>query len=151
MTETKPTWIYRVTLTDQERPDLDRMTRTGKAVAKLAKARVLLLADEEEGPEWSDRRIVEAVGLGMTKVCRVRERIVEEGMEAAVNRRPPDRVYARKLGGRAEPQLVKLACSKPPQGRAAWTLRLLTDQMVVLGHVDTVSSEMGGRREKKLN
>ena len=132
-----------MTLTAEERVELDRMTRTGKAAAaKLAKARVLLLADEAEGgPAWSDRRIVEAVGLGMTTVCRVRERFVEQGMEAAINRQPSSRVYARKLDGRAEAQLVKLACSKPPEGRSAWTLRLLADQMVVLGHVDTVSYE----------
>lgn len=143
MTEAKPTKIYHVTLTPEERADLDRMTRTGKtAAAKLAKARVLLLADEARGgPAWSDGKIIEAVGLGTTTVCRVRQRFVEEGVDAAINRRPPDRVYARKMDGRAEAHLVKLACSKPPQGRAAWTLRLLADQMVSLGHVDTVSYE----------
>ena len=110
-----------MTLTAEERAELDRMTRTGKAAAaKLAKARVLLLADEAEGgPAWSDRRIVEAVGLGMTTVCRVRERFVEQGVEAAINRKASDRVYARKLDGRAEARLIKLACSKPPQGRSA--------------------------------
>ena len=143
MTETKTTKKYHVTLTTEERVELDRITRTGKqAAAKVAKARVLLLADEAQGgPGWSDGRIVEAVGLGMTAVCRVRERFVEEGVEAAINRKPPDRVYTRKLDGRAEAHLVTLACSKPPQGRAAWTLRLLADQMVSLGHVDTVSYE----------
>ena len=143
MTEAKPTKIYHVTLTAEERVELDRITRTGKgAAAKLAKARVLLLADEAEGgPAWSDRRIVEAVGLGMTTVCRVRERFVEQGVEAAINRKPSDRVYARKLDGRAEAQLVKLACSKPPDGRARWTLRLLADRIVSLKHVDAVSYE----------
>ena len=143
MTEAKPTKIYHVTLTAEERTELNRMTRTGKAAAaKLAKARVLLLADEAEGgPAWSDRKIIEAVGLGMTAVCRVRQRFVEDGLEAAINRRPPERVYARKLDGRAKAHLVKLACSKPPEGRATWTLRLLADQMVSLGYVDTVSYE----------
>jgi hypothetical protein len=61
---------------------------------------------------------VEAVGSGMTTVYRGRERFVEQGVEAAINRRPSDRVYARKVDGRAEAQLVKLACSKPPQGRS---------------------------------
>ena len=143
MTEQKPTKVYHVTLTPEERAELERMTRVGTAAAaKLAKARVLLLADEAEGgPAWSDGRVVEALGVSKNTVCRVRERFVEEGVEAAITRKPPARAYARKLDGRGEARLVALACSAPPQGRAKWTLQLLADRMVALGHADALSYE----------
>lgn len=143
MTEQKPTKVYHVTLTPEERAELERMTRVGTgAAAKLAKARVLLLADEAEGgPAWSDGRIVEALGVSKNTVCRARERFVEEGVAAAITRKPPARTYARKLDGRGEARLVALACSAPPDGRAKWTLQLLADRMVVLGHADALSYE----------
>ena len=134
---------YHVTLTPEERADLDRMIRTGKAAAaKLAHARVLLLADEAPGsPARSDGQIVEAVGVSKNTVCRVRERFVEQGLAAALVRKPAARVYARKLDGRGEAHLVALACSDPPAGRADWTLQLLADRMVAMGHVDRLSYE----------
>ncbi len=96
------------------------------------------------------RRIVRAaVGLGKTAVCGVRERFVERGLEAALSRKPPDRAYARKLDGRAEAHLVALACSEPPDGRATWTMQLLADRMVTLGHVDAVSDETVRQTLKK--
>ena len=151
MTETKPTKKYRVTLTADERADLERLTRTGTAAAaKLAHARVLLLADEGEGgPGWSDADVRAAVGLGKTAVCGIRERFVERGLEAALCRKPPDRAYARKLDGRAEAHLVALACAEPPDGRATWTMQLLADRLVTLGHVDAVSDETVRQTLKK--
>ena len=146
-TATKPTKVYHVTLTPEERAELERMTRVGTgAAAKLAKARVLLLADEAEGgPGWSDGRIVEAVGVSKNTVCRARERFVEEGVEAAIARKPPARTYARKLDGRGEARLAALACSGPPEGRAKWTLQLLADRMVAL----RCRTRRSGRRLKK--
>ena len=134
---------YRVTLTPVERADLERMTRTGKAAAtKLTHARILLLADQSpDGPARSDGQIVEALGVSKNTVCRVRERLVEQGFEAALVRKPAARTYARKLDGRGEAHLVALACSKPPAGRSDWTLQLLADQMVAMGHADTLSYE----------
>ncbi len=134
---------YRVTLTPMERADLERMTRIGKAAAtKLTHARILLLADETPcGAGRSDGQIIEALGVSKNTVCRVRERFVEQGLESALVRKPAARTYARKLDGRGEAHLIALACSKPPAGRADWTLRLLADQMVALGNVDTLSYE----------
>jgi hypothetical protein len=142
---------YRVTLTPAERAELDRMTRTGKgAASKLAHARVLLLADQAEGgPARSDGQVAEALGVSKNTVCRVRERFVEQGLEAALARKPTSRVYARKLDGRGEAHLVALACSPPPAGRADWTMRLLAGQMVVMGHADELSSETVRRVLKK--
>jgi hypothetical protein len=80
----------------------------------------------------------------------VRRRFVEEGTEAAIVPRPATRVYARKLDGAAEARLVKLACSAPPEGRRRWTLALLADRMVVLGHAeDGLSYETVRRVLKK--
>ncbi len=135
--------IYRVTLLDEERAELERMVRTGKAAAaKLAHARILLLADEAAaGPGRSDGQIIEALGVSKNTVCRVRERFVEQGFESALVREPAARTYARKLDGRGEAHLVAPACSDPPAGRKDWTMRLLADRMVAMGHVDTLSYE----------
>jgi hypothetical protein len=134
---------YRVTLTPEERADLERMTRTGEAAAiKLTHARILLLADETSGGlARSDGQIIEALGVSKNTVCRVRERFVEQGFEAALVRKPTARMYARKLDGRGEAHLVALACSDPPAGRADWTLQLLADKLVAMGHADELSYE----------
>ena len=127
---------YHVTLTPEERCELERMVSAGKAAArKLTHARILLKADEAEGgPGWTDEQIAEALDVGLSTVWRVRRQFVEEGLEAALAPRPSARVYARKLDGAGEARLVKLACSTPPEGRKRWTLQLLADRMVVLGH-----------------
>ncbi len=134
---------YRVTLTAEERVELERMIRVGKsAAAKLTHARILLLADESPGgPGRSDGQVIEALGASKNTICRVRERFVEQGFEAALVRKPAARIYARKLDGRGEAHLVVLACSGPPAGRSSWTLQLLADRMVTLGHVDALSDE----------
>jgi transposase len=135
--------FYHVTLTPAERAELDRLIRVGKGAAiKLAKARILLAADEAEGgPAQSDTQIMASLRVSKNTVCRTRERLVEEGIEAALNRKPSTQLHTRKLDGRAEAHLVAMACAKPPQGRARWTLRLLADQMVAADHVDSLSYE----------
>jgi transposase len=134
---------YRVTLTPEERAELEQMIRTGKSAAtKLTHARILLQSDQSEGgPGRSDGQIIEALGVSKNSICRVRERFVEEGFEAALVRKPSIRIYARKLDGRGEAHLIALACSDPPPGRADWTLQLLADKMVAMGHVDSLSYE----------
>jgi hypothetical protein len=134
---------YRVTLTAEERDELDRMISRGKADArKLAHARVLLLADASEaGPGWSDAAISEAVRVSVRTIERVRQRFVEEDLSAALLRKPSPRVYARKLDGAQEARLIALACSDPPAGKKRWTLRLLAEQMVALEIVSDLSHE----------
>jgi transposase len=135
---------YKVTLTAEERNSLQGLIAAGKASAqKLAHARILLKADAAPGgPAWTDARIAEAVEVNVTTVERVRERFVEQGLDAALARQKQARPSReRKLDGRAEARLVALACSDPPAGRARWTLRLLADQLVELEVVDTVSTE----------
>lgn len=144
---------YRVTLTEQERQDLTKLVSAGKGAAKkLRRARLLLLADEAEGgAAKSDPEIVDALGCGRATVERVRKQFVEEGLEQALQPPPRRRVYERRLDGRAEAHLVALACSAPPAGRARWTLRLLSDRMVELEHVEALSHETVRRTLKKTN
>ena len=142
---------YRVTLTGEEREALGHMISRGKAAArKLAQARVLLQADASEGgPDWTDTRIAEAVRVSVSTIGRVRQRFVEEGLEAALTPRPSSRVYARKLDGEQEAKLVALACSGPPAGKKRWTLRLLAERMVELAVVPELSHETVRQTLKK--
>jgi transposase len=135
---------YLVTLTAEERQALQGLIATGTAAAqKLAHARVLLKADQADGgPAWPDARIAEAVEVSVATVERVRERFVERGFDAALVRKAPGRLSRpRKLDGAAEARLVALACAAPPDGRAAWTLKLLAGRLVELQVVDAVSHE----------
>lgn len=135
---------YKVTLTAEERNSLQDLIAAGKAAAqKLTHARILLKADATPGgPAWTDGRIAEAVEVNVATVERVRQRFVEQGLDAALSRKPQDRPSRqRKLDGRAEARLIALACAEPPEGRACWTLRLLADRLVELEVVDTVSTE----------
>jgi Homeodomain-like domain len=79
----------------------------------------------------------------------VRKQYVQEGLEAALNRRLPNREYQLKLDGEQEARLVALACSEPPQGQARWSLRLLADKLVELEVVEEVSYQTVRRILKK--
>jgi transposase len=142
---------YIVTRREVERQTLQAMLSRGKAAArKLMHARILLKADAGPGgPGWSDDAIAEGLEVGRATVERVRKEFVEEGFEAALERRKPRREYERALDGDAEAHLLALACSQAPQGRSRWTLRLLADQMVQLAYVDKVSKDTVSRVLKK--
>ena len=142
---------YIVTLTDEERRMLQEMLSRGKAAArKLTHARILLKADAADGgPNWNDERIAEGLEVGRATVERVRKEFVEEGLEAALERRKPRRVYLRKLDSDGEAHLVALACGKPPEGRSRWTLQLLADRMVELQYVEEISYQTVRRTLKK--
>jgi transposase len=143
---------YLVTLTPEEREQLAGLLSAGKRSAlTLARARILLKADQADGgPAWPDGRIAEALDCGLRTVERVRQRFVERGLPGALGRKPQDRPSReRKLDGRAEARLIALACSRPPDGRAAWTLQLLADQLVELRVVDSVCDETVRRVLKK--
>jgi hypothetical protein len=119
------------------------MLGRGEALARrLTHARILLKANQGEGgPGWSDAAIAAALEIHPDTVARVRRAYVSGGLEAALARKTPDRVYARTLDGVAEAHLVALACTQPPAGRERWTLRLLANELVRLEVVPTVSHE----------
>lgn len=145
---------YKVMLDAEERAYLLGLIGAGKASAlKLARARILLKADAgPEGPAWPDASIAEAVEVDVTTVERIRQRCVEQGLEAALQRKTQDHPSRRrKLDGAGEARLVALACSEPPHGRAAWTLQLLADRLVELRVVDAIADETVRQVLKKTN
>lgn len=129
----------RVDLTDEERDALKGLLSKGKAAARrIAHARILLLADAGQG----DDAIAAAVAVSTRTVNRVRKRLVTEGLDAAMGPKPqPPRPDKVKIKGDVEQQLVRVACSDPPEGRCHWTLQLLADELVALGLVKKVSTE----------
>jgi transposase len=134
---------YAVDLTEAERARLRTLIGRGAAPARaLTHARILLKANQGEGgPAWTDAAIAGALEVHPATVARVRRAYVEDGLEAALARKAPDRVYARKLDGAQEARLVAVACGAPPEGRERWTLRLLADELVRLEVVAAVSHE----------
>jgi transposase len=135
---------YRVTLTTAERESLTGLIATGKAAAKkLTHARILLKADQADGsPGWIDGQIAEALEVSVATVERVRQRFVEQGLEASLGRKKQDKPSReRKLDGAAEARLIALACSTVPKGRLTWTLQMLADKLVELKVVDSICPE----------
>ncbi len=147
---------YVVRLSAEERAELKGSIKRGKQVAarKRLHAQALLKADEGEfGPSWTDARIAEAYDIAPGTVKSVRQRLVEEGLDSALNRKkqknPP---RPRKLDGAAEARLIATVQGPPPEGRSRWTLRLLSDRIVELGICDEpVSHSAIGRVLKKTS
>ena len=143
---------YVVRLSGEERERLKPLIRKGKSPARrLVKARILLKADvSEAGEGWSDSRIIKALETSPSMVYRVRKQLMEEGFEAVLSRKQrATPAIARIFDGEKEAKLIALACSKPPKGRARWTLRLLENKVVELGIVDRASDSTIGRTLKK--
>jgi len=140
----QPRKRYKVTWTAQERQQLQNLSAAGQTTArKLTHARIRLKADAADGgPAWTDQRIAETLEVTIATGERLRQRFVEHGFEATLGRKAQDRPSReRKLDGRAQARLIAVACSTPPEGRKAWTLRLLAEWLVELEVVDTISHE----------
>ena len=143
---------YVVDLSMEERERLRDVITKGKASAKaILKARILLKADQgEDGENWTDERICEALETNITMVSRVRAKFVNEGLDAVLARKkrekpPIDPIFA----GKAQAQLIALACSEPPPGYARWSIRLLADKVVEMNIVDHAHFNTVGRALKK--
>jgi len=145
---------YKVALTAQERTDLEEISSKGKRAARtVIYARALLLLDAGEfGPKWTVIKVAEALGVTTRSLEHVKKRFVEQGVTAAIERKkritPPRKI---KFGGEFEAQLIALACSEAPEGRARWTVRLLAEKMVELELVPSVSPMTVCNTLKKLN
>ena len=136
--------LYVVRLSEEERSELTKLVKTGRAPAyRRRHAEILLQANQgQHGPALYVRQIVEKLDVARQTVEKVRKRCVEEGLEAALGRRQRSRDRAPVLDGeRAEAQLVAIACSEPPGGRARWTLHLLVDELKRRKIVHTISHE----------
>jgi transposase len=141
---------YIVRLSDEERHLLQQLV-VGPRVArdKALRARMLLKADID-GPHWSDGQIADAFDVGVSTIHRLRQRMVEAGLEAALTRHPPARTKPRKLDGAQEARLVAIACSQAPQGRASWTLQWLAEKLVELEVIDAIGRETVRKTLKKM-
>jgi len=142
---------YVVRLTEDERQALEGLL-SGKRVAadRALRARILLKADVD-GDSWSDTEIADALDVGVSTVHRLRQRLVEDGLEAALSRRPTSSKRPRKLDGAQEARLIAVTCGPAPEGRARWTLRLLADKLVELEVVDSIGRETVRQTLKKTS
>jgi len=142
---------HRVKLTADERRELQQLVRAGRAAGwKLRRAQALLKCDEGAGgPAWADERIAQAFDVTTRSLENWRRQAVERGPLSLLERQAQDRSMFRKLDGAGEARLVKLACSKPPDGRSHWSLRLLADELVALEVVDSIGHECVRQTLKK--
>lgn len=144
---------YKVTLSKEERDDLMTIINKGSHTSqKFRTAYILLNCDEGKYSEKVTNEVMSKVlKVGMRTIDRVKKRFVEEGFDSILERKPTTRVYDRKADGDVEAHLIALCCSDPPTGFTRWTLRLLSEKMVELSYVDSISHETVRRVLKKMN
>jgi transposase len=141
---------YVVELTDEERHKLKEIISKNKASRyTIVNAYILLRSDVACG--WTYEEVAKAYDVSTKKVEFVRKRFVEEGLEAALSRKPVTNAHRRKMTGEEEAHLIALCCRQAPEGYATWTLWMLADKMVELDIVDSVSHETVRRTLKKTN
>jgi hypothetical protein len=147
----KPNIKYRVTLTEKERDVLARLIQKGKTAGyRIRHAQILLALDEIPSNEhWTDEKIGIAYGVKQRAVGVLRKRFVEEGFEAALERKKREVPSRIKIDGEAEAQIIALTCSQPPEGRSRWTLKLLANKVVEMGILDSISDHGIGNLLKK--
>lgn len=143
---------YIVRLTVQERRELEDLVKKGKNQAYRIKHANILLAVDADGPNWPDHQVSEAYKCHQNTVVNVRQRFVEQGFQAALERKR-QQVSSRQLilDGEGEARLLTIACSSPPKGRAKWTMQMLADELVALKVVDCISGQTVWRTLKKTN
>lgn len=144
---------HHVTLSPEQREELLDLIGSGSAHARtLSHARILLHADRAQpGGAWCDQEIADALHVGTATVERVRKKFAQDGLEAALYRKPQPKRGPDKMDGVAEAHLIALTCSAPPDGHDRWTLRLLAQGMVEAGYVDSLSHETVRQTLKKTN
>ena len=145
---------YVATLTEGERNELEAIKNRGKHTArKVINALILLKCDKGEfqTKQYSDPEIESMLEVSNPRIWRVKKAFVEDGLEIALNGKKGSRIYKRRLDGDGEAHLIALSCSKPPEGRSQWSVRLLADTMVELKYVDKISPATVCRTLKKMN
>jgi transposase len=141
---------YKVELNDEQRERLEKISSTGTYPARqLKRAQILLKSDQKIN--WSYQQISVAFDVSDVTIAKVRKAFKEQGLEAALQRKKPDREYEQIVDGEAEAHLIAMACSQPPEGQARWTLRLLQSEMIKRSYVDEVSHETIRAALKKTN
>lgn len=145
---------YVVTLTKEERDTLEALSSKGKHSSQaVLNALILLACDEGEHQTQrsTNEELSRVLNISMRKIDRVKSRFVLEGLDEALTKKKPDRIYDKKTDGDFEARLIALSCSEPPEGYSRWSLRLLADKMVELEYVDTISHEAVRQVLKKTN
>jgi len=134
---------YFVQLTTAERIELKEFVSCGEASAReIRRAYILLKSDGgPEGPNWNYKQICDAFEVSSLTVYNVRKNFSEGGLQRAIFRKKPDRVYERRLDGEDEARLIAIACSEAPEGYERWSLRLLKNRMIQLEIVENISHE----------
>ena len=148
-----PNAKLKVHLSAEQRDELESICRRQSvAAAKVRRARILLLADEDHPdgrrPDW---QIAETVGLSEKQVGRIRKQFVREGDETLERKQRRDAGVPKRLDGKAEAILVTLCCNEPPGGHSRWTLQLLCDELGRLQVVESVCRETVRKCLKKTN
>ena len=144
---------YRVTLTDDERQELEEITRKGSRNAQVFRnALVLLNCDENNTARLKkDSDIAGILGITERTIENIRKKFVIDGFEIVLTGKPSKRVYLNKVDGDIEAHIIALSCSEPPEGFARWSLRMLADKAVELEYIDEISHETVRRVLKKTN
>lgn len=143
---------YKVELNEEQKQNLENITSSGTYPARqIKRAQILLKSDTKVN--WTYEQISAAFDVSEVTIAKVRKTFVEQGLEAALHRKKPDREYEHALDGDAEAHLIALACSEPPAGREHWSLRLLQNRFVKLRYADNISHETIRRvlKKKKLS
>jgi len=147
--------FYKVTLTEDERTSLISLTKNGKhSSRKILRALILLNCDHgefNESPRRTNLETAKFLKVGESMVERIKKRFVETGLESALEDKPADREYIRKVDGDLEAHIIALSCSEAPEGFSRWSLRMLADKAVELEYVDSISHEAVRQVLKKTN
>jgi len=145
---------YIVTLSEDERKKLKELTAKGKQRSQtILNALILLGCDtgEFQKEHSTNEEMSRVLNVSMRKIDRLKKRFVEEGFDAALDRKKGTRIYVKKTDGDFEAHLIALSCSQPPDGFVRWSLRLLADKVVELQYIDNISHESVRRILKKRN
>jgi len=147
---------YKVTLSKTEREELLSITKRGKSSSRrVIHALILLNADQgdfyDNWKRLNSSAIADFLQVGERMIDRIKKRFVEGGLQAALEDKPTEREYKRKIDGDAEAHIIALSCSEPPEGFSQWSLRLLADKAVELHYMESVSHETIRRVLKKTN
>ena len=145
---------YRIRLTESEVIELLSIIKKGSHTSQSYRvACVLLNCDEGDYAvgKSSNEQIVQVLKIGMRTIDRIKQKCVEGGIEAALERSTTTRIYDKKVDGDLEAKIVQLCCSEPPEGFAKWTLRMLAEKVVELGYIDKISHVSVHNTLKKTN
>jgi len=145
---------YRIKLTKDEVEELTSIIKKGSHTTQSYRAAYVLLNCDEGDFSLGksiNEQIAKVLKIGMRTIDRIKQKFVEGGLEAALERAESSRIYAKKVDGDLEAKIVQLCCSEPPKGFSRWTLRMLADKVVELEYVDKLSHVSVHNTLKKTN